>query len=1099
MTPTKKQQENFEQTTTQQIGNALEERQKRSKEDLFEILDGEFLTIEQASQIVKKFDQIKVGKEIKIQMPDRELLILTKDNENGRTCGHVVEAFRPYLVKNNPNEDENNTPKSYIPNSDVITFLQENTTKEEMTKQKQESKEDDEFLTLEQARAKIKNFASMKIGENIRIKMPNGDIIDLSKYSATGRICHLNQVTEFTQYIDKDHAIRDEYDNESHISHVRHEDLLKFLGIEETNTIKDKEETTVDDTVAETPTVVEEWQPTETEETEVKEEEPKTKEEDINKDKEIKDEEELMATISDTTQITRAIAQREAGEKLRKIYGKTSRYKPRSRPTKMVLFLGRGYMKDHYTKKYMKIKNGMQRDENIVKWADRHAMEFAEKFNENIKQEGLISQENYPRTREKIDEIAKKLTGNAPDREQNINENLFQEQFTAIIRRNLDTNKPASAIEPPQWKPLAEIIKDNDIVQMGSNITQKLTAFRDHQKLVQNIMGRLWESDDEFDKNCRQDILAYYKKYQENPKFLKDLHIKFDDKNAIKEIKNNMSHRATLTKIAAKTMKLKIQILTKGEEAYTVKQELTGMRGALTKAGNRLDKPISEDNKFGKWLTKHPFAKNAFGGLRGITKLWVMITPAMLLAPVGPLAVAAGAGTMAFAKTLLSKHAHYNKEHIGYQRNQATNLTLNTQERNKLMEEISKMNGFKRAMLYYFGMGKQASNVRQFRDYVMTTHDQLENTNTLGHNIENLLEQPTLDRKQQEELEKQISRALARLDHHKKTGQNFLGSDNKDIAEKEYQNIYRLTLTGAMRLDKDLTTIRDNNYYDNELDLIENGTGDNADQIGYKKSRKRFKHRQTEKALIGATKAGGIAFGLSYLASSLASHKGSTDTLTEKQNLKDSFVLGKHDLTDNNNIYTTSKEFFQNPDAANQTITFQYGGGTDATGVIPWHLGQTEYINKFNEVQQNISQMSNLSSQTKSNIINEIQRKPRENVRAQKWFSNDYLQWMRCIEWLEQTAKALNESGVNASNITLNSVYNGSAYDIVGQTYNNAGERIIQWSIEYSNTTTQAADTTAIPVTWFGNTFQERYQENSNDKQPSTDKKTTKKTDDKQQ
>ena len=82
-----------------------------------------------------------------------------------------------------------------------------------------------------------------------------------------------------------------------------------------------------------------------------------------------------------------------------------------------------------------------------------------------------------------------------------------------------------------------------------------------------------------------------------------------------------MSHRATLTKIAAKTMKLKIQILTKGEEAYTVKQELTGMRGALTKAGNRLDKPISEDNKFGKWLTKHPFAKNAFGGLRGITKL----------------------------------------------------------------------------------------------------------------------------------------------------------------------------------------------------------------------------------------------------------------------------------------------------------------------------------------------------------------------------------------------------------------------------------------------------------------------------------------------
>ncbi len=93
------------------------------------------------------------------------------------------------------------------------------------------------------------------------------------------------------------------------------------------------------------------------------------------------------------------------------------------------------------------------------------------------------------------------------------------------------------------------------------------------------------------------------------------------------------------------------------------------------------------------------------------------------------------------------------------------------------------------------------------------------------------------------------------MDHHKKTGQNFLGSKNKDVAEKEYQNIYRLVLTGSMRLDKDLATIRTNNYYDNEMDLIDNGTGDAVDQIGYQKSRKRFKYRQTEKALLGAVKA----------------------------------------------------------------------------------------------------------------------------------------------------------------------------------------------------------------------------------------------------
>ncbi len=88
--------------------------------------------------------------------------------------------------------------------------------------------------------------------------------------------------------------------------------------------------------------------------------------------------------------------------------------------------------------------------------------------------------------------------------------------------------------------------------------------------------------------------------------------------------------------------------------------------------------------------------------------------------------------------------------------------------------------------------------------------------------------------------------------------------------------------------------------------------------------------------------------------------------------------------------------------------------------------------------------MTHISTSTKSSLINEIHNKPRETVRAQKGFTNDYLHGMRCIEGIEQTAKALNDSGVNASNITLHAAYSGSTYDIVGTTYNNAGERIIQ-------------------------------------------------------
>ena len=48
-----------------------------------------------------------------------------------------------------------------------------------------------------------------------------------------------------------------------------------------------------------------------------------------------------MATISDTTKITRAIAERKAGERLREIYKKNAWYKPRAVFVKAGLFLGR--------------------------------------------------------------------------------------------------------------------------------------------------------------------------------------------------------------------------------------------------------------------------------------------------------------------------------------------------------------------------------------------------------------------------------------------------------------------------------------------------------------------------------------------------------------------------------------------------------------------------------------------------------------------------------------------------------------------------------------------------------------------------------------
>ena len=105
-------------------------------------------------------------------------------------------------------------------------------------------------------------------------------------------------------------------------------------------------------------------------------------------------------------------------------------------------------------------------------------------------------------------------------------------------------------------------------------MVEKIESFKDHKLLVKNILNRMDEPDDVFDKNCRMDIANYFKKHRLQPGFLKDLPIKLDNKNAIKDLKNNMSHQAALAKISVQTMRLKVQILAKGEEAYDVKQEL---------------------------------------------------------------------------------------------------------------------------------------------------------------------------------------------------------------------------------------------------------------------------------------------------------------------------------------------------------------------------------------------------------------------------------------------------------------------------------------------------------------------------------------------
>jgi hypothetical protein len=168
------------------------------------------------------------------------------------------------------------------------------------------------------------------------------------------------------------------------------------------------------------------------------------------------------------------------------------------------------------------------------------------KFNDAITNVGNIDQENYPRTYDAIDELAKKLTGDGNSfpnpRKRGIEDIDFQDQFKAIIRKNLDTRKPATATDANR-KPLAEIIKDNDIQQMSSNITMKLNGFRDHQKMAWNIADHITrkpnETEADFNAYSRGEIIKYFNTYKKNPEFLKTMNIKIDNVNDMRRLQSH--------------------------------------------------------------------------------------------------------------------------------------------------------------------------------------------------------------------------------------------------------------------------------------------------------------------------------------------------------------------------------------------------------------------------------------------------------------------------------------------------------------------------------------------------------------------------------
>ena len=593
----------------------------------------------------------------------------------------------------------------------------------------------------------------------------------------------------------------------------------------------------------------------------------------------LKEQKERVATISNVNQVNRAIAQREADEELRQRYEKSWW----NIFDKANLFLRRKFIKDRMVNKKMNWKNWFDWSESGQSAADRHQIEQENDFADRMK---VVIQDidsaNYPETRRRMDELLWRLTWNKdtiPPRERAISDSQFQTEFQNILDMSwkvFDKTRPWSATST-NWRPISEIIKKNDLNQLSTNILMQANKFREQQRMTRNIADHIAknpkEKGDVFDLYCRNEINKYISTFSDIPDFLQQMWVKLDSADATKEIKKLQAHVWALTTIAAQSLKLRIQMIDDWWEAYNVRKEWW----TLTKIWRFLDDPTGwENTKFWKWMNKHPNMKEAFGRVWWATKIWIMVTPSFLLAPVWPLAVAGAVWWTSFLTTLFKKKSHYEKEHRSYQRMQATNLDEYRKNREDLANEIA---GMKRYEWRFWW--KKARDRRQYRDYIKTTQDQLLLSTWLTKKIESRLQSKiALSTIEQTNLVADVADWLARLDYHKETWQNFLWSNNPAVAEKEYRALQTAVMWWLIRLWLNTNDMRNNPpydaYYNSYKTLIEEWIWDDYNNQGYLKARKKFKRRSNTKARSWAFKSGLISFGLSYLASSLASGKKTT-------------------------------------------------------------------------------------------------------------------------------------------------------------------------------------------------------------------------------
>ena len=432
-------------------------------------------------------------------------------------------------------------------------------------------------------------------------------------------------------------------------------------------------------------------------------------------------------------------------------------------------------------------------------------------------------------------------------------------------------------------------------------------------------------------------------------------------------------------------------------------------------------------------MDKHPIWS-------GIWTLWAGAAAWLATWPIWTTALVA---SIIWITNYVRKHTHLTKEQKTHEKQLVSDYGKTMR---KVSERQNTLSNWK--WLSY----KRYKAKRQLKLYNETTQNDIKITNTVTDTINSISSKVwSLTPLEVDELKYNLIEWWARLKYYNKIWHNFLASKEKAKTEEDMNKLEKSLFLWIKKLWSTSWSLQDIEHYRTFILWRSMSFNDIYKELkdNFKQSNKRFKRRRRRLAikywLTTAAISAVSSLGIQRLTNTWYWAKWTDGVAwysSGPNTYSDTFGLWQHELLDTwtqNNIYTWTKNTIKLAPSWSE-VSIHYGWWTDATPFLPWNTPTASDLStKISDVTDNIKWMAQLTRDQKDLFISEVR-----NLSWGKW-TNGILQNMRHAEFLEQSARALADSG-KAEDVAISLVHD-SRLDVAWTQIHNKFDRVVNWSI----------------------------------------------------